>query len=328
MKLETYDKCVKKYPDFNQYTKEIDPSIFQSQLNNSHNQIRAYDLMIANVPAMGASIVANGQQSPCTITYDVFNQPQLADGFTRTSACLEQQLPVKVNDYFHHKMKWTEDEWYDYVCKQNDHFPHEGNSSADVKRQVAIRCTNGYFNRTAGFTYDRDPEKWMDIACKRMLKVYSNSTTDYKTYFNWIANVQVGKPNGKLHPYPAKEAMQFVKANIGQLPFKWSGNQVGDESYGNTIYFATDLRNIRKSILPAAFTQTATSTPVNVYVLIYLSPRAMAGKDDKGVAKERQNFRNEIATINNHPLLKGPLVKGMWFLPQIRSQDNMYKFLP
>jgi len=327
MKLETYKKYCEEFDDFSQFNKEVDPSIFIKQLENSKNQVRAFDLMMANVPVMRTSITKNGQQAPVTISYDAYDDPVIEDGFTRAKACLDENRLLLVNDYAYQKLGWTDDEWFDFRCQENDHLPQVANSNADIKRQVMERVQSGYFNRLVGFTYDTNPEKWMDDACKKMLETYSNSSLKKDSYFRWIGKGQLQKPSGKVKPYDEKEAMQFVTSHSNQLPFKWTGTKVGQVTHGNTVYFATDRTNVTKSILGYAFEKTGRDKPVNVHVMVYLSQKSAAGKNPAAIKKERQWYRDEFAKLNSHSLLKGRLIATVHFLPQLRTQENMYQFI-
>ena len=126
----------------------------------------------------------------------------------------------------------------------------------------------------------------------------------------------------------AQERLDFVKSHINQLPFSWQGSKVGEVYNNNTVYFATRRRSLTKNIIPYSFEKTNSSQPVSVYLFVDLEPVEILPKSVTEVQSERQWFREEVKKINSHPFLKKPLIKGLWFLPQLKGTDpSMNKFI-
>jgi len=340
MNLETYQAYCKKYVDFSNYNQLVDPNIFDLK-GKQKSQVRLSNVEQTKVPAMVASIREEGQLAPCSVTKNSFGKWDLKEGFTRTAAGQQirkedPDFKLLISDGVDQIEKYGADmdAWFDFCRGQNNHLPCTPNSAADIEAQICWCLDNGYFDRKAQGRRQVDPKLWMDTAISSLAAAYTNNTITKKDLRNKISNIMDRKQAavavysmGDVTCRHTAERLQFLDDYNNQLPFTWQGRKVGEVYNGNTVYFATRRRSLTKNIIPYAFEKTNVKMPVSVYLFVDLEPVEIYSKSPTEVLVERQWYRDEVKKINSHPFLKKPLIKGLWFLPQIHGIDATNKFI-
>ena len=345
MNLKNYKKYSQEHPEFQTYNKYVDPFIFGDFQDNIH-QVRDTDVLYAAVPAMKQSILAHGQAVPCTAAKDSRGNDILKEGITRAVALQElyQDGVTKdkrgekikgllVNDWIAKKLQPDGDFWWKYSRENNDHLVQSSNTEGDIKKSINEAIEIGRWDRLAGCQRHQKPKHWLATAINDLAVIYSNSSVTRKKLGRWVDAQQSNKEacklaRGKLEFWQKdKERFEFIENNMNQLPFDWEGKKVGHVHKNNTIYFATRRNSWRKNIISYAFDKTNTAEPTSVYVLVYLETKEIYGKSTAEIKEARQWYRDEAKRTNAHPLLKKPLIKGVFFFPQIRKAENMNKFI-
>jgi len=342
MNLRTYEEYCKRYSDFSNYNQFVDPNIFNINNGSSKSQVRLSEVETTRVPAMVESFRNHGQLAPCTVAKNSCGHWELKEGFTRAAAA--QQL-VKEDPSFKLLISDGIDQiegygsniykWFDFGCIQNDHLPDTPNSAADIEVQIDWRIDNNYFDVAAGCKRHQNPKLWMDTAVTTMKNVYSNNSLTAAQLRARLSTVMAKRQSteaalktGHVRTRDTASRLDFVINHCNQLPFNWQGNKVGEVYNGNTIYFATRRRSLTKNIIPYAFEKTNCRQPASVYLFVCLEPVEILPKSVAEVQAERQWYRDEVKRINSHPFLTKPLIKGLWFLPQMVGTDpSMNKFI-
>lgn len=340
MNLQTYKEYCKRYPnEFKDYNCEVDPNIFPNPSNGtqkSKSQVRLANVEMTRVPAMVESLRNHGQLAPCSVIKNSQGQWELKEGFTRLQAAQDiskedPDFKLLISDGIDQKEGFGCDiyKWFDFGCEQNNHMPMTPNSAADIDVQLNWRINNNYFDIIAGCKKYQNPKLWMDTAIAKLKEVYSNNSVTVKQLRAKLTSAMVKKQASQaaLSPgdYVARDTakrLDFVQSHMNKLPFDWQGKKVGEVYNNNTIYFATRRRSLTKNIIPYAFEKTNSKQPVSVYLFVDLEPVELFPKSVAEIQSERQWFRDEVKKINSHPFLTTPLIKGVWFLPQIYGVDS------
>jgi hypothetical protein len=342
MNLMTYHGYCKKYPNFSNYNQFVDPTIFNLINGSSKSQVRLSAVETTRVPAMKESMRNHGQLAPCSVSKNSSGHWDLKEGFTRARAAQElveedPSFKLLISDGIDQIEGYGSDiyKWFDFGCAMNDHLPDTPNSAADIEVQINWRIDNNYFDNAAGCKRYENPKLWMDTAVSSMKQVYSNNSMRADQLRARLSTVMAKKQAveaalqcGDVKTRDTQERLDFVKSHVNQLPFSWKGSKVGEVYNNNTVYFATRRRSLVKNIIPYSYEKTNSSQPPSVYLFVCLEPVEIMPKSAAEVQVERQWYRDEVKRINSHPFMNESLIKGLWFLPQLKGTDpSMNKFI-
>jgi len=333
MNKETHNELRNTIPNFDQmYTQMVD--IEDIVFDDMNSQVRMLGHAHAKVPAMVESRNNGAVVPPISLRKLANGKSEVKDGATRLLTEKAREQKQILASYYHDKViKPDADEWFDIQCMQNDHPVQTSNSEADIENQIAHRVNNGVLEKTVGFKYHSDPDKFLDDSVKYLKTIYKNSGQGTLVLKNMVKRCLQGTISSFFQSYSKDTAMDLVNSSNqhGWSTDKTPGSKATGDICNNVCFYpcATYPQFKTNAFANGAY-KKIDNPNTDIYIVFYVSE--LAGQTETKINDQRAHIAKEYDKINNGYLNSSgsKIFSGLYFLPQIKTganKENLHKLI-
>ena len=311
-----YEALKSTIPNFDKlHVREIDPKTLIFDPYNS--QIRAKGHVTKNVPAMAAVIEQRGGTKhlpPCSVR-PLGPDDELKEGATRALAAIQADVDkIRVSDYHFRLYGNNNWEWKKFQAQANEHDDtKQTNTEDDIRKFIADAYNSGDLAIELGFTYQQDPQKFVQQGAK-WFKTNIYSTHPKNT------NYMRGRLVDATASTMAAAYINYTDATALDHFRKYSGTGCTSTSVGPSG--AVNNMSVR-------LVKNTTRFDPNLagYALMdelefpHLKTHVIFWHDNLATITDAQLLAHRIEATNIYDLLATKLTNlgGLWELPQIRG---------